>query len=636
MIGRVASNFRAYGARCAVCLFFAFFVIATSAGIATASDNAYADSLVATARAKRLVDDRYWQILLHYRPDFLGTVRSLIDDPRFFLAPDGKVNPEAELDATLRGFFQEGGGNEAIRCRFPARYDWLREQLGIDERRLPPVTCTELDKAVAAADPQGAVLVFPAAHMNNPASMFGHTLLRIDNRYHSELLAYAVNYAAVTDETNGFAYAVKGIFGMYKGYYSILPYYDKVKEYNDMEHRDMWEYRLDLTPAETRRMVLHIWELRGIYSNYYFFDENCSYNLLFLLETARPSVHLTDRMGAWVIPSDTVRAVRAAGLISGVKYRPSQAARIRTISATLTDEERRLAMELAEGRANPATAKASVGTLDLAAELLQYRYARREVDKVEFNRLYLAILTRRSALGPAKADAYVITPPAQPEEGHRTMQAGIGGGIRKGRPFAEFSWRPAYHDLLDPSDGYLPGAQIDFLDTRLRYYPGEEELRLQRLHLVDIVSLSPWDPIFRPVSWKVAAGFDQELHRDGRDHLVFRLSTGGGFAASVGDRGIAYLIGDTDVMAGEQLNNGAALGFGASTGLLVDLLPGWKLHLSGKGIYYAAGDTHLSLKGELGQNVRLGRDQSIQLTVGGERAFGHSQLDTTVRWLYFF
>jgi hypothetical protein len=632
----MASRFRAYGARCAVCLFFALFATPTTPGKAAADGQPYLDELIARAGSRRLADDRYWQLLLHYRPAFGGGVRSLVDDPRFFLAPDGKENPEAELAATLRGFFQEGG-REAPRCQFPARFAWLQEKLDIDAERLPPATCSELDKAVAAADPKGAVLVFPAAHMNNPASMFGHSLLRIDNSYHSELLAYAVNYAAVTDETNGFAYAVKGIFGLYKGYFSILPYYDKVREYNDMEHRDMWEYVLDLTPEETRRMVLHIWELRNISSDYFFFDENCSYNLLFLLEAARPAVHLTDQAGAWVIPSDTVRAVRESGLISRVKYRPSQAARIRRISTTLGTEERRLAMNLAEGRTDPATVSTpSAGTLDLAAELLQYRYARRELEKEEFNRLYLALLTRRSALGPSADTDYAITPPAQPEEGHRTSRAGLGGGYRKGRPFVEFAWRPAYHDLLDQSDGYLPGAQINFLDTHLRYYPHTEELRLHRLHLVDIVSLSPWDPVFRPISWKVTAGFDQEIHRDDRDHLVFRLATGGGFAATAGERGIAYIIGDTDILAGEQLRNGAALGFGASTGILVDLHPDWKLHLAARSIYYVAGDPHLAIKGEVGQNVRLGQNQSLQLTVGGERSFGHSQLDTAVQWLYFF
>jgi len=68
--------------------------------------------------------------------------------------------------------------------------------------------------------------------------------LPLRGRHTSRLLSFAVNYAARTDETNGFAYAIKGVFGFYPGYYSLLPYYVKVREYNDLERRDVWEYPL--------------------------------------------------------------------------------------------------------------------------------------------------------------------------------------------------------------------------------------------------------------------------------------------------------------------------------------------------------------------------------------------------------
>jgi len=53
----------------------------------------------------KLHEDPYWHILLHYKPGVSG-YESLVDDPRYFLAPDGKTNPETELDATIRAFFE--------------------------------------------------------------------------------------------------------------------------------------------------------------------------------------------------------------------------------------------------------------------------------------------------------------------------------------------------------------------------------------------------------------------------------------------------------------------------------------------------------------------------------------------------
>ena len=66
---------------------------------------AYLDSLLEMADQKQLHENPYWWTLLHYKPSLFG-VRSLVDDPDFFLARDGKRDPKAELVATLQGFFQ--------------------------------------------------------------------------------------------------------------------------------------------------------------------------------------------------------------------------------------------------------------------------------------------------------------------------------------------------------------------------------------------------------------------------------------------------------------------------------------------------------------------------------------------------
>ena len=265
-----------------------FVVVATTAA-ATPVERA-----VTAAREAGLDRRAGWRTLLHNQGSE-SNPRSPIDDPRFFLAPCGKDDPAAELEATVRALYTEPApGEEAAACRFPARRAWLAEQLepaGID---LPKVDCDELEKALERVDPHAAALVFPVGHMNDPASMFGHTLLRIDSTHASALLSHAVNYAARIDPAdNGILYAIKGIFGGYGGNYALLPYYQMVQTYAHMDQRDMWEYPLDLTEAEVHRLFLHIWELREATSDYYFFDENCASNLLFLLEAARPTLTLT-------------------------------------------------------------------------------------------------------------------------------------------------------------------------------------------------------------------------------------------------------------------------------------------------------------------------------------------------------
>ena len=345
-------------ALCFACFLFATIVnILPIKGYAADFDPAYMNSLIAESRDRGISNHRYWDLLLYYRK--VGENReSTANDPKFFLSENGKSDPQAELEETLRSFFEPNIENhENKRCRFVARYAWLKEQLQIDESKLAPVVCTEFEQSLSDINPKSVTLIFPVAYLNSPASMFGHTLLRIDGSSESALISLAVNYSAVTSENQGLIYAYKGVSGGFQGYYATNPYYEKVREYIGIEHRDIWEYRLDLTQEETKRLFYHVWEMRGIGSNYYFLDRNCSYAILYLLEIARPSLkNINDFLEdhkVWVLPSDTVRVVIDSGIVAQVSYRPSLVTRIKDMSNLLSDENRQIAYSMSTGAAPP-------------------------------------------------------------------------------------------------------------------------------------------------------------------------------------------------------------------------------------------------------------------------------------------
>src|SRR6266849_11074234 len=151
---------------------------------AAALANDYLDELIARSRELGLHQRREWQRLLHYTPNLVRPgVQSLADARRFFLAPDGKINPQSELEATLASFFSDVQETQDIQnpqCAFIARYSWLDSRLAFDPARMPKQPCKRFNEWREALNPQGVTLVFPAAYINSPASMYGHTLLRID------------------------------------------------------------------------------------------------------------------------------------------------------------------------------------------------------------------------------------------------------------------------------------------------------------------------------------------------------------------------------------------------------------------------------------------------------------------------
>ena len=122
--------------------------ILTGGGFVSASPAAASDSylahLITDARALELSGQRQWHLLLHYRKGLLGGYKSQADGREFFFAEDGKRNPEAELEATLKAFFQPEPADSTRQhpqCQFPARYDWLRTQLQFDPTQLREHPC---------------------------------------------------------------------------------------------------------------------------------------------------------------------------------------------------------------------------------------------------------------------------------------------------------------------------------------------------------------------------------------------------------------------------------------------------------------------------------------------------------------
>lgn len=609
-------------------------------------ENLAVDSLLARAARDRLEEDPYWLTLLHFKTSLRGG-RSLVDDPKFFLAPKGKQDPGAELEATIRALFGEDEErNRETRCRFPARYAWLRERLGLAAEGVPEAGCKAFEKTVEKIRPRAATLVFPTSYVNSPASMFGHTLLRIETAYESKLLSQAVNYSAVTDETNGFLFAFKGIFGFYEGYFSIVPYYDKVEEYNDIDQRDIWEYPLSFTEEEVLRMLRHLWELQNIFSHYYFFDENCSYTLMFLLDAARPDLHLTDRFGWWVMPIDTIRAVRESGLIEGAVFRPSKATRIRHLMSLMDRREIERALAVAQGKAEPAEVAGQHGTtesegrvLDLAAECIQYRYAKQELGKEAYTARFLKTLTVRSRLGPPADLEREIPVPVEPTQGHRPNKVSLSCGVRdfeEAGVFQDLRYRPTYHELLDPEEGYVDGAQIVFLDTTVRLYDTSGRVRFQGLDLVNIHSVAVRDAFFKPVSWKVNTGLTREDTPRKEQALLYELNAGGGMSFGKPLGGVVSFMVDADIRAGEGLDDHYSLGLGGSLEVLQRLGRFWKIRLHARPVYCGPAGAYLKVGFGCSQRFRLGANSTLELEYAGLKLPGDLSSELKASWNLFF
>jgi len=517
---------------------------------------------------------RYWQQLLHFRDG-----KSEIDSPDFFLSPKGKTDAKAELEATLYAVHHD----KSVFCKFPARVKWLYEKIpSLDGDE----ACPALENLIENYHASKAVLVFPTAHINSPASMFGHTFLRIDDEKGRALTANAVNYAAKTAENNGFLFAYNGLFGGYEGRYSVLPYYKKIKEYNNLERRDIWEYTLNLKKEELTRLLTHLYELKDVYADYYFLTENCSYNLLWLLEVARADTHLVEQFTMKAIPVDTIRAVKKAGFITVVGYRPSKTKRIKVL---MREEEK------ATGTLKKAY-KAELGV-----ELLQLKRTQGKIEKKPYVKALMARLAKRSKLPTLpKID---IQRPANPLSSHKTARVAL--AMRKHQEIA-LDIKPAFHDIYDVEKGFIQGAYIDFLHLTLAKEKGES-IKFKKLDLLSINSYAPRDAIFSPISWGVAVGvesFKEKKH--------FKLNAEVGLSYGYGE----HLFGFIMMKPSLYVRQDAVIGTGPKLGIIgsfstikVGVLAEKSFYSDGEYLAHAEGFATIMIAKNTALNIKIDNDK---------------------------
>lgn len=560
------------------------------------------------ARQQSLASDRQWLRLLHMQQTLAGGWHSDIDMPLFFRSSKGREDPVAELDATLASFFSsEAIADEPSQCRYKARYEWLRSRLAFDAARLKPQPCEKLLRWEQALNVGSIAIVFAANDLDNPSSMFGHSLLRLnaaDDTGRERLLAYAVNYAAETSKDDGMTYAIKGLGGEYRGYYSVMPYYDKIREYQGYDHRDLWEYPLRLTDDQRRRLLWHLWEMRGIGSPYYFFTRNCSYQLLTLIETVRPDLSLTQRFDAgipYAIPIDTIRALRDAGLLEDPEFHPSAARELQVAYDRLPEAQQGWVLDYARGRAGLDDARLGAAkpeerarSLDVAHQYLYLLFQGGSIDRQTGLRRDHDLLLSRSRIGITHDADIAIAPGLSPDRGHASGRLTVGAIADEGEAAAAVHVRPAYHDRLDPPGGYLSGAEIEFLDLGALVRKGG--VTLDQSTLISVQDVGTRSDIWHPWSWQVSTGLRrfgvERFTAGGHGALGEYVDGGPGLAWSPAADMQLYAFVMTSLEANHDLPKDYALQSGARLGWAWQPSPAVSSQLQADWMGDAAGGGH--------------------------------------------
>lgn len=584
-----------------------------------------ADALT-QAQAQNVAQSTAWLRLLYYPTPYRAGRTSRIATPNnpminqqaFFASRAGGHDPEAELQAVLAAMFAPNPAPDAsVYCRMPARVHWLKTALAIPDSALPQADCPTLARWQANLAANGASIIFADEYLNDPQSAFAHSFLRFDTA--DPARATYLNYTPKKTEGENFAkFTYKAVIAGNPGEFTLNNYAQKITAYTEEQGRNVWTYRLNLTPDEITQLTRQVWEIRGQNLTYKLLSDNCASEILALLDALRPQADLLNGLQPLVAPAQIVRHLAAHDLLTAREFVPSRVAREQTA---------------------------------LNANALG-------ADNADSKPYGVPLPPNSSALPLSSRSDPLLANPLQ------RLQVGFEQNkTRHTHDALTLGYRLVYHDALDKPDGYPVGAALTALAGELRVPTNQrkqhDRVALNTLTLMQMRALNPVNTAKRGNSWGAKLSLERVQdgirHDDGGDVVgnvsgEYGKSWAYGVPRAAADLppNICYALGTAALQGGRGLYHGYRIGVGATGGCLQQISPDWRALATLEMPLWLAGDgkreRYAQPRVEVGTQYDFDRHNALRVTLARQWTLDHGLqqvADTTqdsigVRYLRYF
>ncbi|MBQ4878709.1 DUF4105 domain-containing protein [Pseudoalteromonas luteoviolacea] len=442
-----------------------------------------------------------------------------VTDEKFLLTGENQFSSLNELNATLESFSKPlpENINQHSQCKYPARYSFLKNKLDFKKLGIEEVVCPEYLKFTDVHEQNQLSLVFATGFLGNPASYYGHLLLNLNQKNKADLDKASINFGADIPADEGMlAYIINGINGSYDSSFTTQPFFYHFNNYNETEHRDLWEYPITLSPEHSKLVLAHLWELLNIDFQYFFFNRNCAYFMARAIELVLDEDIIEDSK-LWVGPQEIIQKLHYSSsqglpVLGPAKYHPSRQTRLYQRFASLNDIEKKTVKQIT---LSPETLSLqALEHIDFNSKyriidtlIDYYQFVRNKKDRQDINNLYYknaVVLRYQLPVGGASQNFQSNNTPA------------LGRGIS--RSYIGFDSlgtfigiRPAYYDSLDASYGHIKHAELKMGEFEVILDSGK--VNLYSITLLSIESVKQNNtslPGDENSSWFLTVGAEQE------------------------------------------------------------------------------------------------------------------------------
>lgn len=441
-----------------------------------------------------------WRKLLYYKRK---KNESLVKSRDYFLSKNGNISPLEELKSSLyilSKLMIELKNQQYYQCLFPARTSLLKSKW---PNLIKKTECLEFEEWKKSLDAGNLYMVYSSAYPNNPASMFGHTFLRLDREKRTQqtqsksILGYSLSFQALTNPNeNAILYTFKGITGGYPAGLQIKPHYIDIGIYNNQESRDLWEYHIDLSSHEKNFLIEHLWELSlSVKFDYYFFDQNCSTYLLFLLEVIKPHLDFQTKENIFVVPQETLREVHTLLGAKSITYKESIKEKLQHNYLNLQPQQKRK-FKAWKKKLGKKISQNDIIIIDMLVDYWKHKNYRAHNNlSLDQRKMMIDVFNQRASFDiESKLASKPRASNKEPHKAHKRSKFQIGFD-NKLKTYFNINY--GFHDIGDLKEGYQDNAYIDLFD--ISFF---EQNKTWIADLLDIKSLENIHQVIPSISWR--------------------------------------------------------------------------------------------------------------------------------------
>lgn len=505
--------------------------------------------------------NKQWLKLLHYKS--LNSSDSYITSPNFFLSQEVINSSLDELKATISAFYlpvndAESTDNHAL-CRFPARLNLIQKKISLSSYgELPTINCASYQTWRKQIKDDSISLIFASGYMSNPASMYGHLLLKFSaagDTKRNQLLDTSLNYGAIVpNKENPLLYVLRGIFGGYDASYSDQQFFRHKHNYGNVELRDMWEYKLSLTMEDVALIIDHLWEVLPARFDYFFVDENCAYHFAKLIELVLDEPIISDD-SLWVLPNSVATGLsettyKSKPLVAEVNFIPSRESLLLNYYEQLTAEQKQIALSIIHQNFTFSQENYQVLNDDekkiIVESLFQYINVLDNKNDLhdELKSAKRKLIGERLKLPVGKSIHYRNSNlNAAPHKVRKPSKFSLGvASINQSKIYSTAGFRMTYFDDLSSSLGRSDFSNLEMVDVEI--IADDSQFKILKFDVVDISSLYlpaiPWTNKSAS-AWSVRTGYEQSNNACINCGIYFAEGSLGK-SKRIGDNALGYAL----------------------------------------------------------------------------------------------